>query len=160
MRSRRSWLGLGALAVLAACHKYVPVNASTPPVGDVVAFTITDQGRVALFERLGPGVATIEGRVVGTEDNNYLVSVARVEQVNGTASRWSGEVMRLDRGFIDHFRRRELSKTRTWLLAGGVTAAVTALIATKGLTAIFGGDDPAPPPTEPPQQKTGRRTRP
>ena len=148
------------MAALAACHKFVPVEASTPPVGEVIAFQISDQGRVALYDRLGPGVATIEGRMVGTEDTNFLISVARVEQVNGASSRWSGEVMRLDRGFVDHVRQRELSKTRTWLLAAGITAAVTALIASRGLSAIFGQDDPDPPGEPPPQTRIGRQIRP
>ena len=148
------------MLALVACHKYVPVETSTPPVGEVIAFQISDQGRVALYDRLGPGVAVIEGRIVGTEDNNYLISVNRIEQLNGTSSRWSGEVMRLDRALVAQARRRELSKTRTLVFAGGITAAVGVLIASRGLATIFGQDDPDPPPEIPPESRIGRTIRP
>ena len=158
MRSAVRWFGVAAFVAATACHRYVPVDASTPPVGDIVAFHISDQGRVGLQERLGPGVATIEGRVVGAESDVFLVSVSGVETLGGTDSPWSGEVMRLDRGFVSHVQRREFSKTRTLLLAGGVTTAVVVFIATRGFSAIFG--DESGGGGDPPEQRRGSPFRP
>ena len=159
MCSAVRWFGVASLVVAAAgCHKYVPVDASTPPVGDIVAFHISDQGRVGLQERLGPGIAAIKGRVVGAESDVFLVSVSGVESLNGTDTPWSGEVMRLDRGFVSHVRRREFSTTRTLLLAGGITTAVVVFIASRGFSAIFGDDSNGN--GDPPEQSRGRPFRP
>ena len=158
MRSALRWSGVAAFVAATACHRYVPVDAAAPPVGDIIAFHISDQGRIGLQERLGPGVARIEGRVVGAENDVFLVSVAGVKTLNGTDSPWSGEVMRLDRGFVSHVQRREFSRTRTLLLAGGLTTAVAVFIATRGFSAIFGDDGGGG--GEPPEQRRGRPFRP
>lgn len=155
MRSVVRWFGVAALTLLGACHKYVPVDGATPPAGDIIAFHISDQGRIGLHDRLGPGVARIEGRVVGAESDVFVVSVASVEQLNGTDTRWAGEEMRLQRSFVSHVQRREFSKTRTLLLAGGITAGIVAFVASQGFDALFGDDDDNGPP-EPPQEKRRR----
>jgi hypothetical protein len=159
MRLVVRWLGVAALAVLAACHKYVAVEAATPPVGETIAFHISDRGRVGLQDRLGPGVARIEGRMMGTENDVFLISVAGVEQLNGTNTPWSGEVVRLERDFVERVQRREFSRSRTLLLAGGLSAAVAVFIASRGFEAIFGDDDSGPV-DPPPQEKLGRPFRP
>ena len=159
MRHAARWFGACASIVLVGCHTYVPVDAGPPPAGERFAFHISDQGRVGLQDRLGPGVVTINGRLMSVEDNVFLVSVASVEQLNGTSTRWADEVMRLDQNFVARLQRREFSRTRTFLLAGGITAATVAFIATRGFSAIFGdedGDDREPPPVE----KRGRPFRP
>jgi hypothetical protein len=146
--------------MVAACHTYIPVESSTPPVGETFAFLISDRGRIGLADRLGPGVARIEGRMTGTEGNEYLISVRSVALLNGTTDSWSGETMRLDRDFVDRLQRKELSKTRSWLLAGAVAGGVAVLIASKGLTEVFGQDEREPPKEPPPEQRIGRRSRP
>lgn len=140
----------GVLPVLGACYVYAPLETSVPPVGETVALEITDRGRVGLAERLGPGVTRIEGRVVGNEGDDYIVNVARIEQLNGQSSQWSGEAMRLNRDFVGRVQSRKLSRTRTLLAAGVATAAVVALIASRGLFGSFTGDKSEPPPPPPP----------
>lgn len=154
MRSTYRWVGVTLLFVASACYRSVPLETSTPPVGQTVSFIISDQGRVGLGDRLGPGIARIEGRMLGTEGDQYLVSVFRTAALGGTTSVWSGEEMRLDRNFVSRLEGRELSKTRTWITAGVVTSVLVAFIMSKGLTGIFGGDDNPPP--EPPPGQTSR----
>lgn len=150
MRSAYRWVGVALLFAASACYKSVPLETSTPPVGQTVSFIISDQGRVGLGERLGPGIARIEGRMLGTEGDQYLVSVFRTAALGGATSVWSGEEMRLDRNFVARLEGRELSKTRTWVAAGLVTSVLVAFIMSKGLNGIFAGDDREPIPPDPP----------
>jgi hypothetical protein len=147
---------LAALTVLSGCYTYIPVDSTNPPAGEVLAFEISDQGRVGLRDRLGPGVDRIEGRVKGMEGEQYLVEVYRVAQLSGGKSewsQWSGETMRLDRGYVTGYRSRKLSRARTWLLAGGITAGLVVLIATTSLKALFQGEREDPPIDPPSSQR-------
>jgi hypothetical protein len=130
-----------------ACYKSVPLETSTPPVGRTVSFILSDQGRVGLGERLGPGIASIEGRMLGTDGDQYLVSVFRTAALGGATSVWSGEEMRLDRNFVARLEGRELSKTRTWITAGVATSVLVAFIMSRGFSGLFGED--GEPPEEP-----------
>ena len=128
----------------------------TPPVGQTVSFIISDQGRVGLGDRMGPGIARIEGKVLGTEGDQYVLSVFRTSAIGGATSVWAGEEMRLNRNFVSRLEGRELSKTRTWVAAGVATSVVVAFIMTRGLTGIFGGDEHTPPDPDPGQTKRVR----
>lgn len=150
MRSTHRWVGVSLLLVISGCYKSVPLETSTPPVGQTVSFIISDQGRVGLGDRMGAGIARIEGRMLGTEGDQYLVSVFRTAAIGGATSVWAGEEMRLDRSFVSRLEGRKLSKTRTWITAGIATSVLAAFIISKGLNGIFGSDDHTPLPPEPP----------
>jgi hypothetical protein len=121
-----------------------------------VSFIISDQGRVGLGDRMGPGIARIEGRMVGTEGDLYVVNVFRTAEIGGSTSVWSGEEMRLNRNFVSRLEGRQLSKTRTWLAAGAATSVVVAFIMTRGLAGLFGGDEHTPPDPDPGQSSRVR----
>ncbi len=158
MRRAERWAaGLVLIVLVSGCYRSVPLETSTPPIGQTVSFIISDVGRVRLADRLGPGVTRIEGRVVGVEPEEYQISVFRIAQIDGGVSQWTGETIRLDRGFVDRLQGRQLSKKRTWILAAGVTAGVALFIATRGLSGVFQGEDDPGDPTDPPDS---RRVRP
>lgn len=141
---------LFALLALPSCYQYVPVETATPGSGERFAFEISDQGRVGLGERLGPGVSLIEGRLVGTEGEQYLISVFRVATINGESSAWSGETMRLDRNYVSRVRERELNRTRTVAAATAASVVVVAVVLTTGLAGFFTGTDDDRNPPDPP----------
>ncbi|HVX41031.1 MAG TPA: hypothetical protein VHB25_15795 [Gemmatimonadaceae bacterium] len=136
-----------ALAATQACYNYVPVE-TMPPAGENVSLVVTDQGRVSLAERFGPGIATIDGKLVGIQDSNYIINVYRVSQISGSHALWTGEQSHIDRGLVGTVRTRQLSLWRTAALVG-VVAGVAALTAS-GISG--GGVEPAPPSdsTKPP----------
>jgi hypothetical protein len=142
------WVGVALLVVASACYKSVPLETSTPPVGETVSFIISDQGRVGLGDRLGPGISRIDGRMVGTVGDEYVINVFRTAAIGGSTSLWSGEEMRLNRNFVSRLEGRQLSRTRTWLAAGVATGVVVVFIATRG-AGLLGGDDPDPNGEEP-----------
>jgi hypothetical protein len=138
-----------SLAAAQACYNYVPVETA-PSVGERVAFEITDRGRVQLADRFGPGIESIDGRVLEINPTDYVINVYRVMQINGSSAIWTGEQSRIGRDVVGSIRRRELSKGRTALLVGGIAAGVIALTA-RGL-AGSGNDAPDSGPTTPPPQ--------
>ena len=159
MRGAGRWIGASLVAVLASgCYRTIPLETANPPVGETVSFIISDRGRVGLTDRLGPGVTRIDGRVVEVESDQYHISVFRIAQIGGTVSLWTGETMRLDRDFVDRLQGRQLSKKRTWLVAGGVTSAVVLFIATRGLHGMFNGDEDPGDPPDPPDTRRVRPT--
>jgi hypothetical protein len=139
----------GAVLVAQGCYSYVPLETETPPLGETVALQITDRGRVGLADRFGAGLVRVEGKVTKVDTADVVLNVFRVSQVGGTGSRWSGESVRLDRGFVGSVQKRELSRPRSWLLAGGITVGVVAFIASNRLLGLFSGDPADKPPDDP-----------
>lgn len=144
---KRSWSSflLVALLALQGCYVYAPVQSPVPSAGETVVLNISDRGRVALGERLGPGVTRIQGRVTSVADESVSMSVASVGYVSGERSLWSGESVSLSRDYVNTVEVRRLSKGRTWTLVGATTVVVGTFIATHGLISFFNdlpnGDD-------------------
>jgi hypothetical protein len=127
-----------ALLALQGCYTYAPVQSSVPPTGETVVLNISDRGRVALGERLGPGVTRIQGRVTNVADQQLSLNVASVSYVSGERSLWSGESVSLDQDYVGTVEVRRLSKGRTWAAVGISTVAVAVFIATNGLQTLLG----------------------
>lgn len=112
-----------ALVAVQACYDYVPVE-TMPPAGERVSLVVTDQGRVSLADRFGPGIATIDGKLVGVQDSNYVINVSRVSQISGSHALWTGEESRINRALVGMVRTRHLSVWRTAALVGVAAGAV------------------------------------
>ncbi len=147
-RAARFSVGCMALAAVQACYDYVPV-ATMPPAGERVSLAITDQGRVSLANRFGPGIATIDGTLVGVQDSNYIINVFRVSQISGSDALWTGEKSYINRGLVGTVRTRHLAVWRTAALVGAIVGV--AALAAGGLSA--GGTEPeaSSDSTKPPQ---------
>lgn len=128
---------------LAGCYTYVPV--STSPIGSTVSVEVTDRGRVALAESVGPGVRRFNGQVMASSDTAMQVSVSTVQFLDvGAPVKWAGEPVAISRDYVVVLREKRLSRSRSFLAAGLFTAAGVAMsmIAIRG----FGGDDPSGKP--------------
>jgi len=138
-----------ALPLVSGCYTYVPVDTAASPVGKHVALDITDRGRVGLSDRLGEGVARLEGTVIADDSAQYVMNVWSVQQINGDKGRWTGERVRIDRNFVSRTFERQLSRSRTYLAGGAALAGLAWFVTSQGL--IGGADvsdsgDPPPPP--------------
>ena len=140
----------------AGCYTYVPLETATPPVGETMLFHITDRGRVGLAESFGSGLMRVEGRLTRIDTRDYVMDVFRVAQLDGTRSTWSGESVRLDKEFVGQVQRRQLSRTRTYALAAGITAGVAVLAASGNLLGAFSGDPEEELPDDPISSLVGR----
>lgn len=135
---------------LHGCYSYVPVDtAAGAPVGERLAFDITDQGRAALADRLGPGVLQVEGSLREFDANSYVMSVWGLSQIGTGLVRWSGENVRISRDFVGGVRKRQLSRSRTFLTVGGITVGVFLFARSQSLVGGGRDDEEQPPPVEP-----------
>jgi hypothetical protein len=140
---KKSWSSLTVVALLTlqGCYVYTPLYTSAPPTGESVVLNISDRGRVALAERLGPGVISVKGRVATVAEEQMSINVSAVGYISGENSLWSGESMSLSREYVSNVQVRKLSKSRTWMTVGVTAVAVGTLIATRGLLVGFFGLD-------------------
>ena len=135
------------IVILGGCYEYRPIETQSPPAGEQVALQITDQGRVGLSQRFGPGLAEIQGKMVSTQGSEYVINVYRVAQITGESASWSGESTRIDRSFVGSVKGRQLSGLRTSLFAVVAGGALYFLVS-RTLSGSFSGghSDPEPPP--------------
>jgi hypothetical protein len=142
---------LVAAVVSQGCYQYVPLDTTTPPVGQTVTLQISDRGRVELSDRFGPGLDRIEGLVTSVDSEDVVMNVYRVAHISGLRNRWSGETVRVRMGLVGRLEERRLSRARTFTLAAVATGAVAALVATQGLFGWYSGEnngDPGEGPAE------------
>ena len=141
------------LPALHACYEYAPLATPAPVTGQLVELEVTDQGRVSLADRFGPGLAAVEARVVSQQENELVVNVYRVTQIGGESARWSGETTRFNRSLIGSIKGRQVSKSRTVTVAVIGALAAGYLIANRGLLGSFSGPTEDPPSGDPPNQR-------
>ena len=135
------------LPMLGACYEYRPIETQSPPAGEQVSLQITDQGRVGVSERCGPGLAEVPGTVVSTQGSDYVISVFRVAHITGETAAWSGESTRINRSFVAAVKGRQISPLRTTLLAAIAGGALYYLVSQNIIGSFSGGhEDPPPPP--------------
>ncbi len=151
---RRRLTAVALVAVMtfdSACYAYAPTVSPTLQPGQRVALGISDQGRVAVGDRLGSGVMTVEGRLASVEGEELVVGVDRVTLIGGTTSTWSGEQVRLRRDYVARVEERRLSPRRTLIAVAGAAAVIGVMIATASLTGFGSGagkDRPRDPPPD------------
>jgi hypothetical protein len=156
MRGCLRRIALVCVPTLASCYTYVPITPdATPASGEPVALAITDAGRVGLGERFGPGVMRVEGRLTTSPAQEYALYVHRVAFYGAPASRWSGELVRIDRGFVGSVMQRRLSRGRTGLAVGVVALALGALIVGTDLVGFFDASGGGTPPPDPASNRVG-----
>jgi hypothetical protein len=130
------------------CYTYRPMVESGPQPGQRVSLELSDQGRAALGDQLGPGVVTVEGTLQGIQGGQYVLGVSRVTTISSGAANWGGERVRIPIGDVARSQLRTFSRGRTALLVGVVVAGLTAFIVTRSLTG--GGTIPGTPSSPPP----------
>jgi hypothetical protein len=112
---------------LVGCYTLQPTRGARPNVGENVAFDVNDAGRVALGGSLGPEISQIEGRVLGSENGEYVLAVSNIKLLRGGEQVWTGEHVRIKSDYVGTTYERKLSRPRT--IAVGVAGA--------GLVAFF-----------------------
>ena len=144
-RRRAAGLLLGAVMLCnTGCYTYQPLVDTKPQAGQRVSLELTDQGRAALGEQLGPGVVSVEGTLQEVQSDQYVLGVSRVTTISGGTANWGGERVRIPMADVAHSGLRTFSRSRTALVIGVAVVGIGVFIATHGLN---GGGFPSTPDT-------------
>ncbi len=147
-RLAMSGLCAAALGMQVACYSYAPLQTAAPAQPKEMGVVLNDRGRTLLADRVGALVDRIDGRIVSIDSQNIVMNVARVTDVRGTASTWTGEQVTIPRDGVLGFRERKLSKLKILVLVGVAALAIATVLRTS--LDLFGdaGKDPVPPPPQ------------
>jgi hypothetical protein len=121
-----------------------PVTGPGPKVGDVVAFDISDLGRVQLGGSMGPEISQVEGRLLDSENGDYIVGVTSVRTIRYGLQVWSGERVRIQQQHVARTYQRRFSRSRTALF-GLAAAGGFVFMFGRNLGVLGGKEDEEPP---------------
>jgi hypothetical protein len=146
---KRVPLGLMMVPLLAGCYTMQPLVGSRPEPapGTRLIIELTDAGRVAMTDQMGPEVARFESRLVRQTDSAYVLSVSLVISVWGAQTRWNGEQVTLRTEYVRTVGERRFSAGRTAVVAAGAAGGILAFVLTRNL---LGGGNTADPTDRPP----------
>jgi hypothetical protein len=122
--------------VLCACYESVPLDLSRVRPGEKVRIALTDAGADSLARYLGPGVETIDGKLITTTDNGVSLSVSQVAMRSGQEQYWKGETVVIPRYSLSTVMARQINKPKSLLLTGVIIAALASL----KLSGVGGGN--------------------
>jgi hypothetical protein len=108
--------------VLCACYANVPTQLSTARPDTKLVVALTDAGSDSLARYLGPGVETVDGRLLQNSDSGVSLAVTQVTMRSGAEQFWKGETVALPKYSIATVQERKLSKPRTILLGAAIVA--------------------------------------
>jgi len=145
----------GTLLLTAACYTYAPGNPA-PAGGSEVAVVLTDKGRAALTDRVGPEMDELRGRLISSSDSSVVISMSEAVTLRGISTTWTDEVLTVSREHFSGLRTKALSRGRTSLFAGAASAAALFLVINGGLGS---GSEKATSETGTPPPGTGPSTR-
>ena len=137
-------IALSAVLWVSACYTFVPLFPGAVRSGQEVTLEVSDSGRVALAERLGPELYRVEGRVVGVTPQDVALRVDAITNVGGSRNMWNGEQVSFRTEHLRTASEKKLSMGRTAVLAA-LALGAAALIITQA--ELFGfGDERTPGP--------------
>jgi len=140
--ARRGRLALMVSAALlsSGCFTYAAVPTSQPLVEQTAEFRISDSGRLELTRQLGPGVLTVEGRVVRQDEAGWTLRVYRLIDLRGQATTWSGEVVELPRTSVEMVNRRDFDRGRSVIATAAIAGGLALFVVSRSL--LGGGLSP------------------
>ena len=131
-------IGVACLILTTACYTY-DVKAPTDVVtGQRIEVVVNNIGRVAVAADLGEDVAKIDGDFVSLTDSVLKVRVTELTFVNESTSDYPGSVISIPRLGVVSVSTKQFSRSKTTIVAVGLTALVVALIATIGIGGLGG----------------------
>lgn len=150
VRARQARAAVAAALFLpgaTGCYVSRPIWNGEPVAGTEISLGLTDRGRVALSDRLGPGALNVSGRLASATDSMYVVDVTRVAYIDaGRVAKWNGEPVNISKDNVSGIAERRLSKSRSWV-AAGIAAGLLALAARIVINGTA-GPDPQTKPTD------------
>jgi hypothetical protein len=113
-----------AAFVVCGCYQSVPIELAKARNGTKLRVSLTDAGSDSLARYLGPGVQTVDGKLIQTDQNNISLGVTQVTMRSGVDQFWKGETVILPKYSLGTVQERQISKPRTILLGGAILVAL------------------------------------
>jgi hypothetical protein len=132
-------MALAAAVLLGGCYSNVALYQSAPRPGSRIVVRLTDTGVDSMARWLGPGIVSVDGRVLGSSDDTLALSVIGITDRRGVDSFWKGERVAIPRSQVALVQERKLSRSRSALLAGSVVVG-SLVVSTFFHGGIFGAD--------------------
>ena len=115
------------VCVLCACYESIPIELGRVPPGSKIRISLTDAGADSLARYLGPGVETIDGKLISTDDRGVSLSVSQVAMRSGQDQFWKGETVVIPRYSLSTVQARRINKSKSLLLGGAFVVALASL---------------------------------
>jgi len=124
------------LCVLCGCYESVPIQLNSVQPGTKIRVTLTDAGTDSLARYLGPGVQTVDGKLISTDESKLSVGVTSISMRSGQDQYWKGETVAIPRTALATVQQRKVNKPKSLLLGGVLIAALASL----RLSGVVGGN--------------------
>lgn len=132
--------GAALCLVLAGCYTQRPLETPVPAPETRIIARVTDSGAVVLGGPVGPGALQVEGVVATADPTMWQLNLTRVEYKGGSSVIWNRELVSVPRYAISNVTEKRVSKSRSWLAAGLITAG--AVLASRLFSSLGAGQDP------------------
>ena len=148
-RTSRLVIALGALVLTTSgCFRFVPTDLETTPPGQSVRVLMTREGAAELsaVTEVNRDAPSVVGTVMGTEGDDLMLNVSVARRQEGFIASSINQTVRVPKGEILTFERRELDGLATGAvigLSGAITAGIIVFILDPfGTSDVPPGDDP------------------
>lgn len=147
----RAGLTLVLLLTVSGCARWVPTELGTVPPGTDVRLRLSEDGAAQLEEMTGARAAQVTGELLQWEPE-VLLSTAVAAAGTGLDPRLRQRLV-MDPDDVVAIDVREVDRTRTGFLVGGVVAVAGSAIAWAVVNLIQGSEGtPGTPPTDVPSE--------
>lgn len=109
------------------CFSHVPLENLTPGRGDRVRAHLTSETAREISRRVGHPITTIEGRILFADVDSLRISAGWRGLYAGTPFEPRRDTLAFATGEILHLERRELSRSRSAVVALGIAALIVAM---------------------------------
>jgi hypothetical protein len=128
------------IAGLAGCYTLQVSAPGDVTNGTQVALDISDAGRLALGNSMGPGILQVEGRLMAKENDEYVVAVSAVKLLRGGEQVWKGERVSIRTEHVTRVYERRHSRGRS-IAAGAAGAGALVYVLTRAIIGAGLGDE-------------------
>lgn len=130
---------------LSGCFSYQPVLDGSPEPDAEVRLRLSAPAAVALSERTGRTIRSVEGVLLEATSDSLTVDVRWGAIYAGTPLEGRRDVLAFHRSEVVEIDRREFSRVRTGIVAGGLAAAALLILRSfTGGGGDQGGTGPGP----------------
>ena len=114
----------------------MPVQIGAVQPGTKIRVTLTDAGTDSLARYLGPGVLTVDGKLIKATEERLALGVTSVAMRSGQEQYWKGESVAIPRSALAIVQERKLNKPKSLILSGALIAALASI----RLSGVVGGN--------------------